>query len=338
MPELAERPRQSATGGAPAERDGIPILDLAGVLEDCARQLRHALQEVGFFFVVNHPVAQSLVDRVFAEAARFHALPLGQKMRLKFSASNTGYVPLGGGISRASELAANKQPNLNAAFFMKRDRAPDDPDVLAGKPHRGLNQWPEGLPGFRETLLEYFYAMEALGHLLLPIYARALDLPADYFAAPFAPAQITLRLSHYPPVEHEQNQFGLAPHSDAGFMTLLAQSAVPGLAIRMSTGDWQAVPAIPGALLVNSGDTLKRWTNDRFLSTPHRVANLSGTDRYAIPFFFDPNTDTVIECLASCHGPTDPPRHPPVAYGDYLTWFMNRNYHQNDDADGPARP
>lgn len=321
----------------------IPVLDLApyladrnGALKNLAAALRDALERVGFFFIVNHGVPQALIDRVFAEAARFHALPLEEKLALRMSRHNTGYVPLGGGASRASAIADAAKPNLNEAFFMKRDRPSDHPDVLADIPFRGLNQWPDNLPGYRETLVEYFDTLETLGKRLLPVYATALDLPRDFFAEAFDEPQITLRLSHYPPVDHEADQFGLAPHTDAGFMTMLAQNELPGLAIRPAGGDWIDAPMIPGSFLVNAGDTLKRWTNDRFLSTEHRVLNATGRARYAIPYFFDPRTDYVIECLPTCQGPDNPPRYKPVAYGDYLTWFMTRNYRAGPD--DPAVP
>ena len=169
--------------------------------------------------------------------------------------------------------------------------------------------------------------MEALCHRLLPLYAGALDLAPDFFAEPFRQAQITLRLSHYPLVPHDDEQFGLAAHTDSGFMTLLPDNEVEGLSIRPAGGEWIDVPRVPGSFLVNSGDTLKRWSNDRFLSTEHRVRVSAARDRYAIPFFFDPRTDHVIECLPTCQGPGNPPRYPPITYERYLAWFMGRNYH-----------
>src|SRR5437763_14650161 len=124
----------------------------------------------------------------------------------------------------------------------------------------------------------------------------------------------------------EDNQFGIAPHADAGFLTMLPQSAVPGLEIRTASGRWLAAPSLPGNYLVNTGDTLNRWTNGRFLSTPHRASNHSGDERYATPFFYDPNTDTMIECLPTCQGPDHPPKHPPQTYGELYAWFTQQNY------------
>ena len=118
-------------------------------------------------------------------------------------------------------------------------------------------------------------------------------------------------------------------------MTLLPDNEVAGLEIRPAGWDWVPAPALPGSFLVNSGDILRRWTNDRFLSTEHRVLPSVGSDRYAIPFFFDPRTDAVVACLPTCEGPDAPAKYPPIPYGDYLVWFMKRNYHGlGDDAQG----
>jgi isopenicillin N synthase-like dioxygenase len=109
-------------------------------------------------------------------------------------------------------------------------------------------------------------------------------------------------------------------------MTLLPTNPVAGLQIRPPGDDWRAVEQEPRSFVVNSGDTLRRWSNDRFLSTEHRVVNASGVDRYGIPFFFDPRVDTVVEPLAGCVDEANPPRHEPLVYRDYLTEFMGRGY------------
>ena len=142
-------------------------------------------------------------------------------------------------------------------------------------------------------------ALERWDRRLVRIYAVALDLPADYFDPMFAQPNMIQRFTHYPPQPfYEDNQFSIAPHTDSGFMTLLAPSAVPGLSIRLPDGTWFDAPSDPEAFIVNGGDILRRWTNDRFLSTPHRAINKSGRARYAIPFFFDTHPDTLIELPA----------------------------------------
>ena len=134
-------------------------------------------------------------------------------------------------------------------------------------------------------------------------------------------------MSHYPP-QHElhDNEFGSAPHTDSSILTILPPSALPGLEIKTQSGDWFTAPLTPGTFLVNTGDMMNRWTNHRFLSTPHRVINRSGAERYAIPFFFDCAIDHVMECLPGCHAPDNPPRYPPTTYADYMSWFAGQNY------------
>ena len=129
-------------------------------------------------------------------------------------------------------------------------------------------------------MLEYQDVMRRLVHRLLPVYARALDLPADYFTPFFHKGgEITVRMIHYPPATPEQvadDVFGTAAHTDRNMLTILAQGDTPGLQIMLPDGTWIPAPILPGAFVVNSGDTLRRWSNDRFLSTPHRVLNISG--------------------------------------------------------------
>ena len=195
---------------------------------------------------------------------------------------------------------------------------------------------PSDVCGSRVYLWTYTDAMDALSRRVLPVCAVALDLPADAFDTAFAASQFSFRLSHYPPVPAEANQFGIAPHTDANFMTFLAQTDVPGLQVRLPSGDWTDVPYVPGSYAVNSGDMMYRWTNGRFLSTPHRALPPVGRHRYAIPFFLGPHVDTVIECLPSCREPNVPPRFPPITYEDYLTWWYDANYKASvqDDARG----
>ncbi len=323
----------------PDAREEIPVIDLGpylagvpGAREKAAAELRHAFEDVGFYFIVNHGVPQSLVDAAFAAAAGFHAQPLEEKLKLKINSHNIGYLPVRGSVTRHSKINEGNKPNLNEAFFAKRDIPADHPDVVAGLPFRGANQWPENLPGFRETVLQYQAALEKLALSMVPLYALALDLPADGLDDKFRDPMYTLRMSHYPKVEVvEENEFGLAPHTDTSFMTLLAQNKVPGLSIRLPNGKWVDAPALEGSFLVNGGDMLRRWTNERFLATPHRVINRSGQERYAIPFFFDCNYRAVMECLPTCTGPGNPPKYEPMAYPEYMVWYRNLNYGAQND-------
>ena len=312
----------------------IPILDvsryLAGDTADLprlGRELRHAFEHVGFWYLRGHGVPKSLIDAAFAECARFHAQPMEKKLALKINHHNIGYMEMGGSIARSSKVNNNTKPSVNEAYFLRRERTPHDPDVVAGKRFRGLNQWPANLPGFRDTALAYMAALESLCQKLVRIYAVALDLPADYFDAMFEKPNMIQRFTHYPPrPAYEDNEFSIAPHTDSGFMTLLAPSVVPGLSIRLPDGTWFDAPPDPEAFVVNGGDILRRWTNDQFLSTPHRAMNMSGQARYAIPFFIDPHPDTLITCLPTCQSADNPPKHAPISYDEYAAWYADRNY------------
>lgn len=320
----------------------IPVLDLAaylagepGALQRLGAELRRAFEQIGFYFIVGHGVPQSLVDSAFAEAKRFHDQALEDKLAIQVDESLVGYLPIRGSVTRHSQINPNNKPNVNEAFFARRDIGPDHPDIVAGKPFRALNKWPANLPGFRETVVAYQAAMEKLGKSLLPIYAVALDLPPDHFEAAFADPMYTLRMSHYPQqTDIVDNEFGLAPHTDTSFMTMLAQNRIPGLSIRLPTGRWVDAPAIDGAFLVNGGDLLRRWTNDRFLATPHRVVNRSGKERYAIPFFFDCGAEMEMQCLPTCREPGSPPRYEPITYAAYMAWYRRVNFGQAKDKSG----
>jgi len=327
----------------PAETVGgvIPMLDVAAYfagdakeLPRLGRELRHAFENVGFYYLRGHGIPQSLIDAVFEQAARFHAQPMERKLALRINEHNIGYMPMGGSLARSSTVHNNRKPSVNEAFFLRRERLPDDPDVIAGKRFRALNRWPADLPGFRDTVLAYMNAMEALGRRMVRIYAVALDLPPPYFDSMFATPNMIQRLTHYPPRDaYEEDEFSIAPHTDSGFMTLLAPSKVPGLSIRLPDGTWFDAPSVPGAFVVNGGDVLRRWTNGRFLATPHRAINASGQARYAIPYFYDPHPDTLIECLPTCCGPDNPPQYEPVTYDQYALWYATQNYvHLNEAA------
>lgn len=310
----------------------IPVLDLAplragepGALEKLGAELRHAFTEVGFYFVRNHGIAQALLDTTFAEAERFHAQPLEAKLALKINEHNMGYMPMRGATTRMNVVGEVALPNANEAVFFKRELPEDHPDLLANLRFRGRNQWP-ALPGFRENILAACNAFEGLGLTLLPLYARALELPADFFAPFFTDPMYTLRMSHYPdqPPTAPANEFGIAPHVDTSFMTILAQNKVPGLSLRLPDGSWLDAPAPEGALLINGGMMLRRWTDKRFLATPHRVINRSGRERYAIPFFFDANYHAV---MAPITADGSEAREPAITYPEFMTGYQRANFH-----------
>jgi isopenicillin N synthase-like dioxygenase len=313
----------------------IPVIDFApafqgepGGLDRVAAQVRQASEHVGFFYLAGHGVPASTVAAAFQASREFHAMPLAEKLELRINENNIGYLPVNQSIQGASQVHKATRPNYNESFFISHDRGPEHPDVVAGTPLRGRNQWPEGHHGMRTAMVTFFKTMEAVGERILPVLARSLDMPADHFTPHFEnEAHINLRFLHYPPQDTDDDeQFGQGPHTDNSFITMLAREEIPGLAVGLPTGEWLAPPVIPDTFLVNLGNIMKRWSNDRFLSTPHGVLNDSGKDRYSIAFFFSPNVEAVIECLPSCMGADNPPRYPRAVYRDLVLDFYNANY------------
>lgn len=297
------------------KRRSLPVVDVSGHLagdraatDVAAGEVGQALEELGFLSIVGHGIAWPQVTGIYRWAADYHRLPAEAKTDHPMGPANMGYIPLGG--AQTGDL-----PALNAAFFM-------------GRPGSKRNRFPaeDHLPGFVAAVGEYYRSMDALGHHLLPLYAIAAGMPADHFEPFFQPALATLRMTHYPAVPAAAGQWGIDPHADAGFMTMLPSNPVAGLEIQDVDGEWFAVEQEPESFVVNAGDMLRRWTNDRFRSTRHRARNDAPVDRYAIPFFFDPRVDTIIEPLPTCIDDDHPCRYPPLRYGDHLTSFMNRGY------------
>jgi isopenicillin N synthase-like dioxygenase len=326
--------------GDAANNSRIPVLDIGPYLADDAdaaealsRAVARACRDTGFFVVANHGIPRRLIDDTFAVAAQFFTRSEADKLALKIGRYNIGYLPFGGQVVRHSPVNNNTKPNFSESFYITRDRPPDHPDIVNSKPLVGLNRWPPDMPALRAATTAYYAAMEAMTIRLVPIVARALGLPAVYFAEAFVEPNCTIRLIHYPPQPHPgENEFGFAPHTDNNFLTFLAQSALPGLEVRTAEGKWIRPPAVPGTFVVNTGAMLARYSNDRFPATPHRVINRNDASRYAIPFFLGPNHDSVVDCVPTCVGPGNPPRYEPTTYGAFTQRLLTLNFaHRADD-------
>lgn len=315
---------------APVDADpgDIPTVDVgpwfasgsAADLEAAATVLRDACERVGFHQLVGHGIATTAIDDAFDTARRFHALALDTKQtvlmdRPDHPLKGVGYLPVG-----ERKLPRRAVGNRNEAFLLKGDRGV------------GLdqNQWPAeaAAPGFRADVERYAGAVTALARRLLPVYAVALDLDPDFFDEGFRHPFWRLRMTHYPPddpsvdaaldiedgADEDQRGYGIAPHVDTTFFTLLLQDS-PGLTIYSAERDrWINVPVVPGAFVVNSGELLRQWSNDRFLSTRHFADGDGSRSRYSIPLFYNATADYPMTCLPSCWDEDNPPRYPPVSY------------------------
>src|SRR4029077_2005648 len=174
----------------PSGHGRIPVLDIGGDLArgggsaaPLARAIARTCEDTGFLVVANHGVPQHLVDDTFVVAQQFFARPESDKLALKVGKYNIGYLPFGGQVVRHSPVNKNTKLNFSESFYITRDRAPDPPDIVSNKPLVGLNRWPEDMPEFRDATTAYYRSMEAMTTRLVPLFALALDLPADYFCA-----------------------------------------------------------------------------------------------------------------------------------------------------------
>ncbi|MDE1995054.1 MAG: isopenicillin N synthase family oxygenase, partial [Rhizobiaceae bacterium] len=221
------------------------------------------------------------------------------------------------------------KPNQSESIFFMHEVDADDPKALADEPLQGPNQWPDEalLPDFRATIENYVTEMSTLARKMVRAIALSLNLPSDSLDECFQDPTTFLRLLHYPTQPQEEGLFGSAPHTDYGFITLLAQDNVGGLEVKNKAGDWVPAPPVPDSFVMNVGDILARWSNDVFVSTPHRVINRTGRERYSQPFFFDPSMSEMIEALDVCVPAGSEPKYPPVQYGDYLMERIDKNYH-----------
>ncbi len=301
----------------------LPLIDISGlhspkpqVGHSIVAAIRDACLSKGFFYITNHGIAPSLIAAVLQESRNFFALPLIERLRIRRECSicNRGYEPMGG-----QDLEQTGTPDLKEAFYLGVELPEGDPRVVARKVNHGPNQWPRGLPAFRSVMEDYFALVLDLSVRLMGAVALSLDLPEDYFAGFCTDPVALLRPLHYPPqpTNGAPDEKGCGAHTDWGAITLLLQDDAGGLQIRDPVHGWLHAPPIPGAFVVNIGDLIARWTNDRYHSTEHRVINLSGRDRYSVPFFFDGNPDYVVACLPGCSEPDNPPRYRPTTVAEH---------------------
>jgi isopenicillin N synthase-like dioxygenase len=301
----------------------LPVIDIdvfrrgGTELDERTRALDRACREVGFFAVVGHEIDRLLLDRVFEQAELFFALPLDERMAISIERSDnhTGYVPLEQ-EQLQPDLLPDLKESLDLALEPEARWLPGGARPPSAEP---ISQWPD-LDGFRTTMVAYQRAALDAAMLVLRGVALALGMSAGYFERVMREPQCYLRLLHYPPAGRgaTDDQLGCGAHSDYGLITLLLTDGVAGLEVRNRDGEWVTAVAPPGSLVVNLGDLLARWTNDRYVSTLHRVINPPEGDRYSVPFFVNPNPDAMVSSLPSCVSAANPSRYEPVRAGDYL--------------------
>ncbi|WP_203070752.1 isopenicillin N synthase family dioxygenase [Falsiroseomonas ponticola] len=295
----------------------LPVIDLtpldsAGGEAAVAAAINAACTGPGFFYVRNHGVPEATIAAAMAAARRFFLLPQEVKMRTKANLIHRGWHAAGGAVMEGA-----KKPDLKEFFSIGLDLPADHPTVLAGEKLRGPNNWPAEVPELAPAMEAYFDAIGACGAKLLRAVALSLGLDRDFFAPHYkTPLQRTQAIFYPPQAPDDTDGFGVAPHTDFGCITLLWQDDSGGLEVReRQTGAWIPAPPLPGTLVVNVGDLLGRWSNDRFASTPHRVVNRSGHERMSIATFYDPDFSAPVDPRAL--GATDP-HYPPTTCGEHI--------------------
>lgn len=279
---------------------------------------------IGFLVITDHGVDRQVIERAWDAAREFFAQPLEEKLAARDAEPGS---PRGYSAPQSESLAASLKietpPDLKESFSSGPAAPPDlDAGVEDYDFFFGPNVWPTKPAIFERAWRDYYAAMEDLGARIMRLFAAALALDEQYFV-PFHTAHLAaLRGLSYPPQEDPvlPGQRPAGEHSDYGSVTILKPDPdVPGLEVRLPSGEWQAAPVITDGFLVNIGDMLANWTNDRWVSTLHRVVPNDGDQRrQSIAFFLTPNYDAEIRCIDSCLAEGEEPLYPPVSAGRYL--------------------
>ncbi len=316
----------------------IPTIDISGTrnvgdtssasrIDEVAAQVDAACVDSGFFIVTGHEVDPLLVEQVIDVSRRFFNLPSATKALVAPPGPEhyRGFLGLNT-TSLAATLGDDEAPpDLCESFNVGRY---DDPEIRARAFVEGAeatflpNLWPSEPGELRPLFEEYYREMERLCMDMLPLFARALDLPAGWFSDKVIDHTALLLVNWYPPAAVARpGQLRRGAHTDYGAFTVVAAEQIPGLQISLD-GDWIDVPSVPGSFVVNLGDLMARWTNDRWVSTLHRVVIPDGDDsrrdRVSVPYFFQPSYRAQIETVPTTITAEHPAKYEPVLSGDWI--------------------
>tara|TARA_A100001037_G_scaffold293549_1_gene310288 strand:- start:2840 stop:3838 length:999 start_codon:yes stop_codon:yes gene_type:complete len=315
--------------------DTIPMIDLtrardgsASERNGVAAQIAHAFRQSGFMIVTGHGLDADILDQAAQSARNFFALPEEAKRSLRSDLDGAfrGYIGIGDEtVSYTLDEAA--PPDLKESFVVGRPDIGTVPYYTEGLGRLAFapNRWPTNLPELRRALESAYWAFEGMARDITRLCALALDLEETWFDDKFDCHCSTLRATWYPPQDAAPatGQLRAGAHTDYTAFTILRLEDVPGgLQVQMRSGEWVDVPLVPGGFVVNAGDLLSHWTNDRWLSALHRVANPPldagvAADRLTLVYFAVPNYDALMECIPTCTGPDAPPRYAPILAGEH---------------------
>ncbi|MFD1383884.1 isopenicillin N synthase family dioxygenase [Rhodanobacter aciditrophus] len=293
----------------------IPVIDLSTLIdgtdiESVAKKIGEVCENIGFLYIVNHGVNEQLMEKVKNYTEIFFDLPLEEKQKLNIERSGEtlrGYIPMFG---------ENVDPNHTQDFKECFDYGQHEDKV---SPFFGPNLMPESIEGFKQVMEEYHSEMLALANKLIGAISLSLGLPFDYFYKLQKKPISIQRLLHYPPQTGEisREKIGIGEHTDYGFLTILSQDEVGGLQVKNRDGNWISAPPMPGSFIVNIGDLVQTYTNNKYISTYHRVINTSGKERYSYPFFMDMDFDAVVEPVPTCVSDLEQSSYSPYKCGEH---------------------
>jgi isopenicillin N synthase-like dioxygenase len=330
---LAQRARRNIT----MPINTIPVIDISPFRSDddkarnqVADRIAQACTEIGFLIISGHGIPSSTIRRMVDVSKEFFALDVTEKNRIGRPRPE---VIRGYGGMETEGLAYSQDeetpPDLKEVFDVGPIYVPNT-DYFRGPAagvHFADNLWPNNPAAMRDVYVDYFHRMERLTSEMMHIFATALDLPTTFFDSKIDRHISILRTNYYPKFKQppRAKQLRGGEHSDYTAFTILWQERTPslGLQARGTDGEWIDVPAIDDTLVVNIGDSLMRWTNDKWISTQHRVVNPPfeigrDHDRLSLVYFVQPNYDAEIKCIESCQSADEPAKYPPVLNGDYL--------------------
>jgi len=306
----------------------IPVIDVAPLfnpnnnsklLTKTGDNIKKACKNVGYFYITNHQIPQYHLDTLIKLIRKFFNLSLEEKMKIHIEKSEIfrGYTPLG------KEITNDQYDWHECVDFGLEAKAINSRQLL------GPNQWPDNPKNFRRALEIHWNLMIQLGRKITQGLSISLGLPRNYFEPYMNKSHSYMRITNYPPYNGSKKKNigdGIGPHIDYGFLTILLQDKVGGLEIKNTNNKWFSVPIIPDTLLINIGHMIQRWTNDYYMATIHRVIPPKNEMRCSLPFFFEPNFDTVVSPLEKFCGKHNPSHYNPLHFGDYLTDTFKNSY------------
>lgn len=332
-------------GAIAGRQDVMPLVDVTKLRnrEDqraVAGALHAANRDLGFVYITGHGIPDSVITAARSSALAFFRLGLHEKCKVAVSANHRGWLGLGG-----SKMDDDLATDVKESFIWSHEDA--NGSTTQDHPLRGQNRWPDSLPDMPGAALLYLHHAHAVAVDLMRGFAIGLDLDEDFFLRTCNRPLSRASFVYYPPQndrqrpgESDDRRFGVGPHTDFGVLTVLNQDDVGGLQVKGIDGRWMDAPPVDGALVVNVGDLLARWTGGAYTSTPHRVINRSDRERLSLVLAFDPNPETVIDSR-DVLGAAVTGQQPPITCGEYLVErfakaFPYRKQAEVVETNGPA--